>query len=108
MLKQSLGGVADILIFINYDLSLLLYLKIISYSTYMVYWFIQKSISLYKSIFNVNFRTKLSISHSVISLVLYSLLITLAALLTDKVFDLKMQHYLKNTHFAKRYIFCGN
>lgn len=56
----------------------------------------------------MNFRTNLSIFHSVIILVLYSLVVTLAASLNLRFVELKMQHYLKTTSFAKRYIFCGN
>lgn len=75
----------------------------------MGYWFIAKSIYLiYKSIFRMNFRTNFSIFHSVIILILYSLVVTFAASLTYEFFELKVQHYLKTTRFAKIYIFCGN
>ncbi len=80
MFKQFLRSVAAILVFIHHHSSLLIYLGKILYSTYIVYCFIQKSISLiYKSIFRMNFRTNLSILHSVIIQILYSLVVTLAA-----------------------------
>jgi peptidoglycan/LPS O-acetylase OafA/YrhL len=109
MHKQSLRGVTAILVFIHHHSSLLIYLGKISYSTYIVYCFIQKSISLiYKSIFRMKFKTNLSIIHSVIIKTLYSLVVTLAASPTYTFVELKMQPYLKNTHFVKKYIFCGN
>ncbi len=105
----SLRGVTAISIVIHHYSLLFIYLGTISYSTYMVCWFLQKSISLiYKSIFHVNFRTNLSIYNSVIILILYSLIVTLAALLTYKFVELKVQHYSKTLRFAKRYVFCGN
>jgi peptidoglycan/LPS O-acetylase OafA/YrhL len=89
--------------------SFLIYVGTISYSIYMVHWFIQKSISLiYKSIFHVNFGTNFSIYQSVLILVLYILVVTLTASVTHKFVELKIQHYLKTTRFAKEYIFCGN
>lgn len=60
-----------ILLFVGVKLisSLLIYLRIISDSIYVIRWVSQKSISLiYKSIFHVNFRTNLNIYHSVIVL----------------------------------------
>lgn len=49
----------------------------------------------------MNFRTNLSIFHSVIILILYSLVVTLAASLNLTFIELKMQQYLKTTSFAK-------
>ncbi len=60
-----------IFLFVGLKLSspLLIYLRTISDSIYVIHWVSQKSISLiYKSIFYVNFRTNFNIYHSVIVL----------------------------------------
>ncbi|MCC5641833.1 acyltransferase [Nostoc sp. CHAB 5824] len=106
ILSASINKKNNNIILNTLNSSLLIYLGTISYSIYMVHWFIQKSLSLiYKSIFHVNFGTNFNISQSVIIFVLYILVVILTASLTHKLVELKMQHYLKTTFFAKTYIY---
>lgn len=86
---------------------LMLYLGAISYSIYMVHWFIQEFIKLvWWNRFHVAFGSNFNAYESFIALVLCILLVVVIASLTYKFVEVPMRNRLKVTVFAKKYIYC--
>ncbi len=86
--------------------TLMLYLGVISYSIYMVHWFIQELIQLvWRTIFYVDFGSGFNSYELLVSTILYILVVLLTASLTYRFIEAPMRKRLKVTAFARKYIY---
>lgn len=86
--------------------SSILYLGAISYSIYMVHWFIQELLKLlwfYK--FNVNFGSDFNEYQSLISLSLFMFVILLSASIIYRLIEMPIRSYLKDINLVKKHIY---
>ncbi|QLE58473.1 acyltransferase [Nostoc sp. TCL26-01] len=86
--------------------SIMLYLGTISYSIYMIHWFLQEFLKLfwfYK--FHVNFGSDFHEYQTWMSLGLFVTAVLLIASLTYQFIELPMRSYLKSMSFVKKYVY---
>ncbi|MGB3509033.1 MAG: acyltransferase family protein, partial [Microcoleaceae cyanobacterium] len=80
----------------------------ISYSIYMVHWFIQELIKqIWKETFDIDFASNFTLNESWIILSICFCLVIFAAALTYNFVEMPMRNKLKSTTFAKKYIYSG-
>jgi len=100
-LNRSKSSVSSII-----NSRLIIYLGTISYSIYMVHWFMQELIKLFwLKTFNSEFGSNFNTGNSLIFLMLFMFLVVMVASLTYKFIELPMRNRLKSTAFYQKYIY---
>jgi peptidoglycan/LPS O-acetylase OafA/YrhL len=82
------------------------YLGLISYSTYMVHWFIQEFFrQIWLKLFNVEFGSGFNEYAFILVLFSYILIVLIAGSLAYRYIEVPMRNYLRDISFAKKYIY---